>query len=60
MSFEQSNVIHVDFSPQVLNDLAMWVKQMGVERVRQGMLAAGDHPSYVKAILKKILTERGW
>lgn len=54
------NVIWVNFEPQWRNFLGKMLKNEGYERTLRTMLANDEHPSYSKAILKKIMREYGW
>lgn len=54
------NVIPADFSPDMFMDVVMTVKQYGFEHTKKTMLKAEYHPSFVNAILKKVLKRNAW
>lgn len=54
------NLVPVCFHPSFVNEQFLNVKYLGMQRAKENLLAKGYHPSFVKAVLKKIIRERGW
>lgn len=60
---ENDNVIHINFKPEVFDEVFRMIKfEGGPEKTRQRLLGEQFrwHPSFVKAVMKKIMHERGW
>lgn len=54
------NVIPADFSPSYQDEIYLFIKHNGVKNAQAALIGAGFHPSFVKAIVKKIMRTRGW
>jgi hypothetical protein len=57
---EESNVIVAHFGEEMYQTVFNMLKMAGRAKTEQIMLESGNHPSYVKAVIKKIMRERGW
>ncbi len=55
------NVIPAYFGEAVYDEVYNQMKFAGgPAKTEQGLLADGYHPSFVKAVVKKLCKERGW
>lgn len=56
-----NNVIPAFFGEQIYRDVEMIIKQHGgPEKCKIILKDQGYHPSFVNAIVKKLISERGW
>lgn len=55
------NVIPAFFGDEVYNDVYTLIKHGGgVLKAEESLIKSGYHPSFAKAVVKKIMRERGW
>lgn len=57
---DSSNVTPAVFDPLFLAEVTTSVKQWGLVRTEKSLLENGFHPSFVKAILRKIMRSNSW
>jgi hypothetical protein len=56
-----SNVIVAHFGEEVYMDIFNRIKfQGGPHQIESALIKDGHHQSWVKAVVKKIMKERGW
>ena len=55
------NLIPADFSPEFRADVVFRIKRLGgPHRTLEGMLEAGFHPSFARALVRSIMRREGW
>ena len=60
ISREFTNVVYADFSDKFLIDTYHTVKFCGIDRTERMLIDQGHHPSFAKAIIRKIMRTLGW
>ena len=55
-----TNLIYADFSPEYLNLVHKMLKEIGAVRMMEYLETEGEHPSFVKCIVKKAMKRKGW
>lgn len=55
----ENNIIHVDFSQQALNVVNDHICMSGVKAAELFFIKSGVHPSFIRALIKKVLRLRG-
>ena len=59
-AFNEPNVLYCDFTPSFVDTLYSSMKRFGVGMVYQSLLVTGFKKSVAKALIRKVMRERGW
>lgn len=55
-----SEVIEVNFDPQLHQEIYQMMKQIGIPRTEKFLLDNGFDPRFVRVIIKRIMKLKGW
>lgn len=54
------SLIQVNFTKTYEDEIFGFIKFNGVKKTESALIHSGFHPSFVRAMLKKIMRTRGW
>jgi hypothetical protein len=54
------NIIEVNFTPEFRSEVVALIKGLGIKRAELHMLDLNLHPSFVKDLIKSIISKEGW